>query len=203
MEKLDLLKQRKDLYAPPTDQPVLVTVPAMSFLMVDGRGDPNTSERYSTSVETLFSASYAIKFAVKRGLGQVDFKVMPLEGLWWAEDVESFTSGRKDEWEWTLMIAQPDVVTSDMVRSALEDVGRKKSHLAVDAVRLEVFEEGPSAQVMHIGPYSAEGPTIEKLHAFIAETGHEPTGKHHEIYLGDPRRTAPDRSKTVLRQPVQ
>ena len=201
MEKLDLLKDLKTIYRPPAT-PVLVDPPEFNVLMVDGSGDPNTSQDYQAAVEALYAVSYTIKFAVKRGELGVDYKVLPLEGLWWTEDMADFSVDRKNEWSWTMMIAQPPLVTAEMVERAVAEAGRKKALPALPMLRYEPFCEGLSAQVMHIGPYLAEGPTVAKLHAFIAEQGYRLTGKHHEIYVGDPRRAAPERLKTVLRQPV-
>ena len=200
MDKLDLLKDLKSVYRP-TGDPMLVEPPELRTLMIDGAGDPNTSTEYAAAVEALYAVSYALKFAVKRS-GAVDYKVMPLEGLWWADNMADFSVERKQDWSWTMMIVQPALVTPDLVERAVADVARKKDLEALPKLRYEAFTEGLSAQVMHVGPYSAEGPTVEKLHAFIADSDYALTGKHHEIYLGDPRRTAPDRLKTVIRQPV-
>jgi hypothetical protein len=186
--KIDMLRESRALYVAPRE-PVLVDVPEFLFLMIDGHGDPETSTR--AAIEGLYGASYRMKFALRRSLG-MDYKVMPLEGLWWVPDMTTFSVERKSDWDWTLMIRQPDEVDDDL----LEQVA------PASKLRLERFEEGEAAQIMHLGPYSAEGPTIERLHAFIEERGYERTGKHHEIYLGDPRRAAPDKLKTVLRQPV-
>jgi hypothetical protein len=201
VEKLDLVRELKHLYRPPSAQPVLVEVPELNVVAIDGEGDPNTSTAYGAAVEALYAVSYALKFKVKRTENAVDYKVMPLEGLWWTDDMATFSIECKDEWKWTMMIVQPAVVTAGLVGQAIEDTA-KKNLPALERMRFEEFAEGQSAQVMHLGPYSAEGPTIEKLHAFIAERGYVPAGKHHEIYLGDPRRTAPERLKTVIRQPV-
>jgi hypothetical protein len=108
----------------------------------------------------------------------------------------------KDAWKWTSMMVQPEFVTEALFAEAMAEVKKKKAPAAIDKVRLEKYTEGRCAQIMHIGPYSEEGPTIAKLHAFIEESGYEKTGKHHEIYLGDPRRAAPEKLKTVIRQPV-
>ncbi len=199
--KLDLLKEFKDLYRPPTDQPVLVDVPELPYVMIDGQGDPNTSADYRASIEALYSASYTLKFTIKREAG-IDYKVMPLEGLWWTDDPDDLVSERKDRYRWTMMIAQPLVVTAELVAGAVEDAARRKDLPALAEIRFEAIREGLSAQIMHVGPYSGERSTIEKLQAFIAENGYVPREKHHEIYLGDPRRTAPERLKTVIRQPV-
>ena len=201
MEKLDLKKQLKHLYSPSAKKASIVEVPPMNFLMIDGQGHPTESEEYPIAMQALYGLSYTIKFASKFKLG-VDYVVMALEGLWWTGDTPDF---KEDEgpWKWTSMIMQPDHITAEFVEQAREELAAKKDPPALDRVRFERFDEGLSAQIMHIGPYSAEAPTIERLHAFIHESGYELRGKHHEIYLGDPRRTAPERLKTVLRQPVR
>jgi hypothetical protein len=201
--KIDLVKDLPDLYRPPAREPVLVKVPEMTFLMIDGSGDPNNSSGYQQAVEALYAVSYTAKFRLKRGPEGIDLKVMPLEGLWWSADVTVFLEGWREAWQWTMMIAQPDVVTPALIDEAVAEAGRKKDLPALGKARLERFEEGLCAQILHVGPYSAEGPTIERLHAFIAEQGQALRGKHHEIYLGDPRRTRPERLRTILRQPVR
>jgi hypothetical protein len=203
IRKLDLVRDLGDLYRPPADQPVLVDVPLMAFLMIDGVGDPNSSPEYAQAVEALYAVSYGTKFAVKRAPEPVDYKIPPLEGLWWSKDPAAFPNGRRDSWRWTMMIAQPPVVTSSLIDHAVSEAARKKDLPALGMLRFEPIDEGRCAQIMHVGPYSSEGPTIEKLHAFIAERGHARRGRHHEIYLGDPRRTAPERLKTIIRQPVR
>lgn len=199
--KVDLLREFGALYKPPSDRPVLVQVPRMNFLAIDGRGDPNTSAEYRDSIQALFSLSYTLKFMVKKGSDAIDYRVMPLEGLWWADDMDSFEKGRKDEWRWTSMIAQPGFITEGLVEKALAKL-KEKELPGLKNVRLESFEEGPSAQILHIGPFSEEGPTIRKLHEFIEEGGHTRRGKHHEIYMSDTRRVAPSKLKTIIRQPV-
>jgi hypothetical protein len=170
--------------------------------MIDGRGAPEDS-RYREALEALYPLAYTLKFALKKERG-LDYPVMPLEGLWWAEDMNAFANADREAWIWTAMIMQPDFVTQEDFESARAEVERKKGSSAALAVaRLERFEEGRSAQIMHIGPYSAEGPTITKLHDFIEEQGGRLRGKHHEIYLGDPRRSAPEKLKTVIRQPFE
>ena len=202
MDKIDLRKERPDLWKASAKAPTMVDVPAMHFLMVDGEGDPNTSAAFQQAIEALYGLSYTLKFASKMGRG-IDWKVMGIEGLWWADDPEAFRAGRKDEWRWTLLIAQPDVVTAEAVEAARETLRQKKNPAALDRVRLERFDEGLSAQMLHVGPYSEEGPTIERLHAFIRNQGYDLAGKHHEIYLSDPRRVAPEKLKTILRYPVE
>ncbi len=199
--KVDFKREYKELYKAGRD-PSFVDVPELAFLMVDGHGDPNTAAEYRQAVEALYTVSYSLKFAIKRAGDGFDYGVMPLEGLWWAPDMSDFTSQKKSDWDWTAMIMQPDEVTQDRLEDALASATAKKSLPAAAKLRLERFREGPAAQVMHIGPYSAEGPTIERLHEFIAESGRTLRGKHHEIYLGDPRRSAPEKLKTVVRQPV-
>lgn len=205
MAKVDMKKELKELYFPPK-KPVMVDVPEMNFLMVDGGGDPNTSQEYKDSIEVLYTMSYTLKFMIKGENPEHDYTVMPLEGLWWADDMSSFLAGEKGEWKWTSMIMQPEFVTEKHVGEAIGQVKEKKDPIALPKCRFEAFREGLSGQIMHIGPYAEEAPNIEKLHAFIKEQGHEFDGlvqKHHEIYLSDPGRTAPERLKTVIRQPVK
>lgn len=199
--KLDLKKQLKHLYAPSAQQIEIVDVPAMRFLMVDGAGDPNTAPAFQEATEALYAVSYACKFAIKRQKG-IDYPVMALEGLWWATDMSAYTGGAKDDWLWRLMIMQPEPVTEEVVADAIDEVRRKKGLPGLASMRFETFHEGLSAQIMHVGPYDAEAPTIARLHAFIEEHGYALRGLHHEIYLGDPRRSAPEKLRTVLRQPV-
>lgn len=202
MAKIDLKKELKHLYKPSSKEIVVVDVPPMSFLMIDGTGDPNTAQEYQDAMEALYAVSYALKFMVKKGEVGVDYVVMPLEGLWWTDDMSQFSMDDKDAWQWTTMIMQPEFVTQELVADALRQVEQKKNPPALSKIRFETLHEGLAIQTMHIGPYSAEGPTIEKMHRFAQENGYQLSGKHHEIYLSDPRRTAPERLKTVLRQPV-
>lgn len=203
MAKTDLLKQLKPLYQPSAKEVTQVDVPALQFLMIDGEGDPNTSPAYAQAVEALFSVSYTVKFSVKKGPRAIDYGVMPLEGLWWADDLSSFASGDKSKWKWTLMVLQPEFVTLDLVQAAIAEVGRKKKSLvAATQLRMESFTEGPCAQILHVGPFSTEGPTIQKVHDFIQARGQQLAGKHHEIYLSDIRRADPAKWKTIIRQPM-
>lgn len=199
MKKVDLKKELKELYAPPRE-PVLVEVPPMTFLAVDGVGDPNGPE-YAAAVEALFAVAYRIKFALKRE-AELDFTVMPLEALWWADDPTVFAAGNRAEWQWTAMIAQPEEGGPEIVARATEEAGAKKDLPALARLRRDRFEEGHCAQIMHVGPFSEEPPTIAHLEAFMEGQGLQRRGKHHEIYLSDLRRTAPDRLKTIIRQPV-
>lgn len=202
MQKVDLKKELKHLYQPSAKEVVQVEVPTLQFLMVDGEGDPNTSQEYAQAVEALFSVSYTAKFMVKKGTQGIDYAVMPLEGLWWADDMSVFSTNDKSNWKWTIMIMQPHFVANEVIEAAISEVKRKKDLPAIGKLRLEPFSEGLCAQVLHIGPFSEEGPTIERLHSFIdARTGRD--GKHHEIYLSDIRRADPTKWKTIIRHPMK
>jgi hypothetical protein len=198
---VDLKRELADVYSAAAT-PALVQVPALRFLMIDGHGDPNTSPDYAAAVEALYTVAFTIRFALKRGPAAVDAPVMPLEGLWWTPDMTTFSVDDKASWDWTMMIALPPQATSDVVADARAAAQRKKSLAAIGRVRVERHAEGLAAQILHRGPYREEGPTIERLHRFIEEQGYGLVGKHHEIYLGDPRRAAPERLRTILRQPV-
>lgn len=203
MTTLDLRQMYKHLYTPSKREFSLVDVPALPFLMIDGMGDPNTALAYQEAVNALYSVAYTLKFAFKKERG-IDYPVMALEGLWWADDMAQFVLNKRDDWLWTMMIMQPDVVTAADVERAAAEAARKKELPAIKKLRLETFHEGLSVQILHIGPYSAEGPTIARLHQdYLPAHGYLPVGKHHEIYLSDPRRAAPEKWKTILRQPVQ
>ena len=201
MTKRDLKKELKPLFQPRTTKVVSVEVPSFNFLMIDGKGDPNNAIEYKQAVEALFSLSYTLKFKIKKGPMAIDYGVMPLEGLWWAEDMENFENLPKDDWLWTMMIMQPEMIDQDMVYEAMETLKKKKDLPTLDKVRFEAFEEGRVAQIMHLGPFSEEGPTIAKVHEYIQELGFTNRGKHHEIYLSDIRRAAPEKWKTIIRQP--
>lgn len=202
MKKLDLRKELRHLYNPPANDVVLVKIPTFNFLMIDGAGDPNTSKEFQNAIQALFTLSYTLKFMVKKEK-KIDYPVMALEGLWWSEDMNAFILSQKDRWKWTVMMMQPKIVTKSMVKKAVKAVQAKKEVPAVAGVRYESFAEGFVAQSMHIGPFSAEGPTIRKVHTFAKERGYELSGKHHEIYLSDMRRVGPEKMKTVIRQPVR
>jgi hypothetical protein len=203
--KIDLKKELKHLYNPSVKEINFVGVPAMNFVMIDGSGDPNTSQEYRDAIEALYSISYTLKFTIRKAQG-IDYGVMPLEGLWWTDDMSLFSPANKDIWKWTAMIMQLEHVTRDLFQTALEQVAKKKDLPALSKARFQSFQEGRSAQIMFIGPYSAEGPTIEKIHEFIKDHGETFDGliqKHHEIYLSDPRRTIPEKLRTVIRQPIK
>lgn len=202
MEKLDLRKELKHLYQASAKTVAEVQVPAFTFLMIDGQGDPNTSPAYAEAVEALFTVSYTAKFMLKKTPGGQDYAVMPLEGLWWSDDHGAFTRDERQAWRWTMMMLQPDCVSSTLLQQAMEQAGRRKPLPALAQLRIERFEEGRCAQVLHVGPFATEGPTIARLHAHIQQRSRL-RGKHHEIYLTDIRRAAPARWKTVIRQPLE
>jgi hypothetical protein len=182
----------------------IVEVPDLRYLMIDGRGDPNTSPAFTHAAEALYPVAYKLKFASKRQLGR-DYVVMPLEGLWWAEDMDVFTTSRdKSRWNWTLMIMVPDWIDHDLFATAVQEAGAKNRPARLDEVRLEVLSEGRCVQTLHIGSYDHEAALLARMHhEFIPAHGLTMVGRHHEIYLSDARRVAPDKLRTILRQPVR
>jgi hypothetical protein len=203
--KVDIKKQLKNLYNPSATTFAIVDVPRMNYVMVDGTGDPNTAKSYIEAIETLYTISFTLKFTVKREKG-IDYGVMPLEGLWWTDDMTLFSNSNKNIWKWTSMIMQPEYISKELFDVAMKEAQKKKKLPALSKARFENFAEGLSGQIMYVGPYSDEGPTIEKLHQFLHDKGYKFDGvkqKHHEIYLGDPRRIAPEKLKTIIRQPVE
>jgi hypothetical protein len=202
--KIDLKKQYRELYSASPKRVVLVDVPEQKILSISGKGDPNTSPAFQQGVEALFPVAFKTKFLSKKELGR-DYVVMPLEGLWWAEDMAKFTTADRDNWQWKIFIVQPDFITSDFIEAARAEVKQKKNPPALDKLCFETLHEGPSVQILHVGPYAEEGSTIERLHGFAREQNCSFDGlvqKHHEIYLSDMRRTAPEKLRTILRQPV-
>ncbi len=201
MTKLDLKRQLGNLYKATAKKVEDVDIPNMNFLMIDGKGDPNKAPEYAEAVTALYQLAYTIKFHVKKGKKAVDYAVMPLEGLWWVDDMRLFSAEDKSSWKWAMMILQPDFVTREIVEAMRAEVAKKKDPPALAKVRFEAFHEGPAAQILYIGPYSAEGPTVTKVHEYINQSGHKLRGKHHEIYLRDPRKSAPEKLQTIVRQP--
>lgn len=202
MAKYDIKKAHKELYAPSAKAFALVDVPEFHYIAVDGQGDPTTSPAYADAVEALYGVAYTLKFASK-ALDQ-DFVVGPMEGLWRADDPAAFLARRKDEWEWTMMISRPDWITADMVRNAVESAAEKRRTAALADLRMLTLIEGSCAQILHIGSYDDETPTLERLHQrVLPDNGLTFNGDHHEIYLSDARRTAPAKLRTILRQPVK
>jgi hypothetical protein len=199
--KVDFKRTMKPYWLPPVGKFVIVEVPELAFAMIDGAGDPNTAPEYSSAVSWLYTMSYTLKF-MSKAAGR-DYGVAPLEGLWWSDDMTDFLQGRKDRWSWTAMIMQPDWITPSQFAEAIKKAEAKLG-APPRSLRLERFREGLSVQTMQLGPYSGEGPTIRKLHEeFLPANGLNETGKHHEIYVSDPRRVAPEKLKTVIRQPVR
>lgn len=201
VEKIDFKKTLKALYAPSAKDFVLVEVPKMQFVKIDGQGNPNTAPAYATAVEWLYGVSYALKFAAK-AMGK-DYGVPPLEGLWWAGDYAAFATRAKDQWRWTMMIMAPEFITREMHNAAVEKTEKKLGEPPA-SLRLEPYNEGLAAQILHVGSYDDEAPTIKRLHEeFIPQHGLTENGVHHEIYLSDPRKTEAAKLKTILRQPVR
>ncbi len=204
--KIDFKKTMKEFYQPNPKEVVLVDVPEMKFLMIDGMGSPGDSKEYQDALAALYPVAFKTKF-LSKAKGK-DYVVPPLEGLWWADNMEDFTNGNRDKWKWTMMIMQPDWITQEIFNKAIEKTIKKKPELKniISKLRLEKYEEGKAAQIMHLGPFSEEGPTISKIHKFIEEQKGRFDGlknKHHEIYLSDPRKSKPENMKTVIRQPFE
>lgn len=200
--KIDFKKQLKGLYSPSAKEPSIVDVPSMSFLILDGKGDPDGSD-FQDAVQALYGATFTIKFALKAAKVGPEYTVPPLEGLWWMAGDRPFDQQAREEWLWRAMIMQPPHITAAHLSGAVGTLSKKKPSPSLSKLRLEAFHEGLSVQIMHVGPYSEEGPTIERLHKFAEEKGYELRGKHHEIYMGDPRRAAPEKLKTILRHPIK
>jgi hypothetical protein len=206
MTKVDFKKTHKEWYLPSSENVALLTIPKLKFLQVEGTGYPGKSASFGPAVEALYGMAYTLKFMFKdqpKPDGWFEYVVPPLEGLWWIKNGDTFDMNRPDDWCWTAMIMVPDFITPAMVDTARQQLKEKKNPSSLPLVLLESFEEGKVVQILHIGGYDKEGPTIEKLHAFAASKGLKIRGKHHEIYLSDPGRTAPEKMKTVLRQPVE
>lgn len=202
MEKVDFKKELDYLYKPSSKEFSIVTVPPLKYLMVDGEGDPNTSPEYVAAIEALYSVSYTLKFMSKKEFEQ-DYIVPPLESLWWADDMSAFAKGHKESWKWTAMIMVPDWITKPMVKQAVKTVKEKKEDSKLDILRHETLKEGKSVQILHIGPYDKEGPMLKRMHnEFMPANDLIFNGKHHEIYMSDARKVAPDKLRTVVRQPV-
>lgn len=202
MKKSDLKKELES-YAARRGEIRLIEVPAMQYLMVDGQGDPNTSQEFQDAIEALYPVAYKLKFASKLQLER-DYVVMPLEGLWWSDDMTTFTSARdKARWSWTLMIMQPEWITREMFEAAIQKVTEKKAPASLTKVRFEKLEEGLCVQTLHVGSFDDEAAILAQIHdSYIPQNGLRMTGKHHEIYLSDFRKVDASKLKTILRQPV-
>jgi len=217
MTKTDFKISLKSLYQPSTKEFQVVEVHPMQYLMLDGKGDPNTAQEYQEAIEALYAVAYKLKFMSKKNSGR-DYVVPPLEGLWGSPEMvfsltgitdekvwlEKFKASDRDSWQWTMMIMQPEWISPEMFMEARRQVQQAKNLAVLDKLRLESYHEGLSAQILHIGPYSQEGPVLARLHTqFLPKNGYIEAGKHHEIYLNDPRKTAPEKLKTILRQPIR
>jgi hypothetical protein len=207
MQKIDLKKELKYLYAPSSRQVEVVDVPRFNFAMVDGEIEPGvspgTSPAFQQALEALYGISFTLKFSSKqRKDNPIDYTVMALEGLWWVEQGE-FDITRPDNWHWTAMMLQPDHITDEMFQEVLAQLRKKKPSPALDKLHFEPFQEGLCMQIMHVGPYAEEPATLARMQAFAEQNNYIIRGKHHEIYLGDPRRADPSKLKTVLRHPIQ
>lgn len=200
LEKLDF-RFEEELYAPSDTMCILVEVPRFRFFSIKGRGNPNTSPDYQAGLEALYNASDALRFLLtEEGW---DYAIGPLEGLWWTDELNDFLDATRENWKWRMMIRQPLMATEAQIEEALRRAGVEYLGEALAKLHCYEYEEGRAAQILHVGPYEAEAPTIEKLHRFLYEEGYQPRGKHHEIYLSDPRRVAPEELRTILRQPVE
>ncbi len=203
MQSYDVKKALPELYAPKPGDFHVVDVPELAFLMLDGHGDPNTSEAYRDAIEALYTASYSVR-AVAKAQVETVHTVGPLEGLWSADDPAAFRARDKAAWDWTMMINQPDWITAEMVDEALTTARKKKGLPTLDLVRFERYAEGLSVQILHVGSYDDEAPTLERLHQeYMPTHGLDFNGRHHEVYLSDARKTEPAKLRTVLRQPVR
>jgi hypothetical protein len=200
MTAIAIAPAARQLLKPAAGRPEIVDVPELNFLMLDGQGAPSGSTEFQDAIGALYSLSYGAKFALKKS--GVEVRVMPLEALFWSPGSTILQAKDHEAWRWTAMLMQPEGVTLELIERVRAEAARKKRNPALAKVRFKAFREGTCAQVMHIGPYSAEEPTIESLHAFIAAAGYRLVGKHHEIYLGDPRRAAPEKLRTIVRQPI-
>lgn len=197
------LKKTLDSYQARRGEYRVLDIPELRYLMVDGHGDPNTAPAFTAAVQTLYPVAYALKFASKNQLGR-DYVVPPLEGLWWASDMDAFTIARnKSQWDWTLLLLVPDWVPTDLAHDTVEHVRQNKQPALIDELRVAPLAERTCVQTLHVGSFDDEAPVLHSLHReVLPERGLRPTGTHHEIYLSDMRRTAPERQRTILRQPV-
>lgn len=205
MKRIDYRKKYRAYYSPPSDTVQETTIPRMQFVMIDGKGATESPEgltEFQNAIQALYGITYTLKMGRKKsGIGP-DYTVGPLEGMWWMSKGNEFDASRPSDWRWTLMIFQPDFITQDDFQSALDKLKKKKPNLTLDSLRLDTFEEDRVIQLMHIGQYDQEAADIKKLTDYAKEKGYGFRGKHHEIYLGDPRRTNPEKLKTVLRYAV-
>lgn len=205
MDKINYRKKYHDLYSPVSSRVEQVIVPAMQFAMVDGEGTPEGPEQspeFQNAISALYGITYTLKMGRKKAGIEPDYTIAPLEGLWWMADGREFDAARPADWRWTLMLFQPEFITRSDFEDALASLKARKPNPALKATRLEIFSEGEAIQIMHIGPYAEEARSISLLEDYATERGYRLSGKHHEIYLGDPRRAKPEKLKTILRRPI-
>ena len=203
-KKLDYKKDFPEFYNPSPKEPSIINIPKMKFFMIDGKGDPNIAKEYKDAVETIYAISYALKMkVVKKETPQNDYVVPPLEGLWYMENMKEWSIENKDAWHWTMMIRIPDFVTEEQINKSITIVKETKNPPAISEIYIEDYNEGKVVQIMYYGSYSDEGPTITRMHEFVEKQGYELSGKHHEIYLNDPRKVEPAKCKTIIRQPMR
>ncbi len=200
---LDLKKVLKDLYDTKKTEPYFVTAPKLKIISCCGYGNPNNSVLFQKTMSALYSITYTIKFMLKQTDNPL-YTVMPLEGLWWTDEMSTFSLEKKEEWKWKVFIVQPDFITREIFDCGIKELlKKKKEDVDTSLLSFDSFEEGLCAQILHIGPYAQEEPTVKKLHEFINHEGYKMTGLHHEVYMGDPRKAAPEKLKTLIRQPVR
>ena len=203
IEKIDFKKQFKAYYSPKPGKPEIIMVPPMQFVMIDGTGGfPETTTEFRAAFQAIYPTVYGLKFGRKKAGIAPDFGLGPLEALWWMKDKSEFDQSRPEDWRWTLMMWLPNVITHQTFEAFIVELKTKKPQIITDKLRLEVFDQGMVVQIMHIGPYVGEAQDIMLLHDYAKEQGYALHGKHHEIYLGDPRRSAPEKLRTILRHPV-
>jgi hypothetical protein len=202
-KKIDYKKEFPDLYNPSAKECTLITIPPMKYFMLDGKGDPNISQEFQDAMPVLYGASFTLKMKeIKKKTPTNDYVVPPLEGLWYMPNMSEWSMDAKSKWLWTLMIRIPDFAMEDQLKRTVDALKQKLDLVSLPKLRIETYNEGLCVQIMHIGPYDAEPPTIAKMHKFAKDNGYKLDGKHHEIYLGDPRKGNPEKVKTVLRQPI-
>lgn len=207
MQKLDLKKELKYLYQPPSKQVTIVQVPRFNYIMLDGQLEPGVlpgdSPNYQNTMGALYGAAYTLKFTSKlRKDNPIDYPVMASEGLWWVLS-GNFNFQTDEPWRYTMMMMLPEHITKAMLDEAIAELKKKKDNPAIDKLRMETFEEGLCMQITHIGPYADEPRTLELMAQFAEENGYRTHGRHHEIYMGNPQRAKPEKLKTVLRHPIQ
>lgn len=202
MNKLDFKQINKPFYTPKAGRPEILSIPNMQFASISGEGDPNTSSSFQDAIKALYSLVYGLKFSRKKAGLEPDFTIGALEGLWWTKSGKQYDVGAKGDWQWTLMIWLPEFITASEFTQFVAKLSVSKPNPMLASARLIMFEEGQVVQILHIGPYDAEQPSVQLMHAFAADQGFAQSGKHHEIYLGDPRRSAPEKLRTIIRHPI-